>query len=137
MTYIAFSGDCTFITERGDIMYGDYFEQYIPVKYRHDSLELRTYREMEFLGRENLQLLARFWKQHAEKRAKNAETAATYEEREKADFDAREERILAKELNKIAAEAEPKPLLFEKPTFKTGSRVICFLENPDRYVSGI
>lgn len=117
-------------------MFGDYFEDFIPVMYRHGDIRLNSRRDMIFLGKENLQLLARFWERHAAKREKNSETAARYEDRERAASDAREERFYAGELRRFAKEAESKPMIFSKPTFHVNDRITYFLENPDRFVSG-
>lgn len=119
-------------------MFGDYYEKYIPVMYRHDSLELDDESKLFFLGRENLQCLAAFWKQHAETCQNISEDMSKdYKTRERNARQAADERRMFKELSDMAKKAASKPCLFERPAIKTGSRVTCFLENPDRYVSGI
>ena len=117
----------------GESNYGDF----IPVMYRHYSLTPDSRRDMIFLGKKTLQCLADFWEKHAESQDRVAETAPTYKARERAEEQAKREREMAEILRGFVKEAEPKPNLFAIPVIKTGSRVTCFLENPDRYVSGV
>lgn len=119
-------------------MFGGHYEDFIPVMYRHYSLKLDSYRDLLFMGKESLQCLARFWEKHAKTCDRIAnDPKSNYEKREYAESQAREERYMAGELRRFAKEAESKPNLFERPTFRKGLQVTCFLENPDRYVSGV
>lgn len=123
--------------ERGDYMHGDYFDDFMPGSIDSENLNLRDRRDMVNLGKENLMFLATFWKKHAEKMRAKIKVEPDYRRREKFEQDADESAFKAREIRKIAEGAESKPRLFEKPTFKTGARVTCFMEKPDRYVSGI
>lgn len=119
-------------------MHGDYFDDFMPWSVNSDRLNLKDRRDMVNLGRENLLFLAKFWEQHAKKMyAKVDNPATTYQNRERFEHDARDSTFKAREIKKIAETAESKPRLFEKPAFKTGSQVTCFLEKPDRFVSGV
>ena len=118
-------------------MHGDYFDDLMPWSINTENLDLRTRRDVEFLGKLNLQYASRTWRKHAEKMSAKVKTEPDYQRREKFQIDAEKSFRKANELRKIAESAESKPCLFEKPTFKTGARVTCFLEKPDRFVSGI
>ncbi len=119
-------------------MRGDYFEDFMPWSVNSESLKLRDRRDMINLGKENLQFLARFWKQHADKMsAKVNDPNVTFHNREKFEQDAEDSAFKARELRKLAEEADSKPRLFEKIAFESGSQVTVFQENPDRFVSGV
>ena len=118
-------------------MHGDYFDDFIPAMISSENLSLRSQRDMANLGKENLQFLIRFWKKRAEKMRAKVKVEPDFEKRGQFEYEANSAAHKASELKKIAEGAESKPHLFEKPTFETGSHVTCFLEQPDRYVSGI
>ncbi len=118
-------------------MHGDYFDDFMPWSVNSENLNLRNRRDMVNLGKENLQFLARFWKKHAEKMSAKVKTETDFHRRERFLQDVEDSTFKAREIRKIAEGAESKPCLFEKPTFKTGNRITCFMENPDRFISGI
>lgn len=124
-------------TERGEKMHGDFFNDFMPWSVNSEALDLRDRRDLLYLGKENLQYLAKFWKKHADKMYAKVKTEPDYYRREKYERDAEDSAYKAREISKIAEDAVSKPRLFEKPTFVTGSHVTCFLEDPDRFVSGI
>lgn len=118
-------------------MRGDYFDDFMPWSINSENLSLKNRYDMDNLGKENLLFVARFWEQHARKMYDKANTATTYEEREKFKYDASRSSFKAREIRKIAKTAQSKPCIFEKPSFKTGDSVVCFLEQPSRFCFGI
>ena len=118
-------------------MRGDYFDDFMPWSINSESLSLKSRRDLDNLGKENLHFIARFWEGHAKKMYDKANTATAYEEREKFKHDASRSNFKAREIRKIAKTAPSKPRIFEKPSFKTGDRVVCFLEKPSRFCSGV
>jgi len=117
-------------------MLGDYFEDFIPEIYK-GNLELLSARDMVFLGKDNLQLLARFWEHHIKNLTNRLQLESDFEKREKLERRIASVSYMARELRRMSKDADSKPLLFVKPTLKASTRVVIFLENPARFVPGV
>ena len=108
---------------------------FIPV-YCQKGLDIRTDRDLEYLGRENLLFLIKFWKDRMKKFSKKA--AAEPSKLKRDDLESEVKLCLEKQdrLKGLAARSESKPAFFEKRAIRIGSKVTCFTTEPDSYVSG-
>ena len=112
-------------------------EACIPVSYRNTAyVTIQTDNDLCTLGKQNLYFLARRWESWAENA--KAKLAKTTDAEEQYDLRERIHSYLdrARHLRTIAKSAYDKPRIFERVGFRVGSRVTCFLTDPDRFVSG-
>ena len=97
---------------------------------------IKTDDDLIYLGRENLQYLARFWKKRMEKFADKRDRAKGSSERDDFDEEVRDCHEKYDYLKKLTVATPSKPLLFEKTIIRIGSKVTCFISETDRYISG-
>ncbi|MBR3319724.1 hypothetical protein IKG20_00215 [Candidatus Saccharibacteria bacterium] len=116
-------------------MFNDAFGDFIPAQYDGD-LELENRRDVIFLGRENLTFLKDFWESRARKFDSTLDSIRDYRKFEARKAEIERCQFKASELERFIKEAESKPRIFEKTAFRVGSKVVCFQEKPDCYVSG-
>ncbi|MBR5389285.1 hypothetical protein IK146_01875 [Candidatus Saccharibacteria bacterium] len=109
----------------------------IPV-YLQNGLDVKTEKDLEYLGRENLLFLAKFWKNRMGKFYQKAEAEPS---RLKRDDLKSEVQFCSKKrdyLRALAARSESKPAIFEKQAIRVSTKVTYFTTEPDdSYVSGI
>ena len=111
-------------------------EACIPVSYRSAYVSITTDNDLLALGKENLYYLARVWEKCAEKaKATMAETTNS-DKLDRLSSKVRAYSDRARHLRTVAKDAFDKPKIFERPVLHIGSRVTCFLMDPDRFVSG-
>ena len=108
----------------------------IPVSYRNAYVTIETDNDLRYLGKENLQFLARFWEACAVKARSTRDATVNAEEWDRLDGRARSANDRSHHLRSLSKTSISKPRLFERPTYRVGSKVTCFMENPDRFISG-
>ena len=108
----------------------------VPVVLQSGLNRIESEKDLLFLGKENLQFLARFWKKRKEKfvAKMNEESSPLLRE----DYREEVEECGAKYnyLRSLAARAVSKPILFDREPFRRTDRVACFMSSPDRFVIG-
>lgn len=108
----------------------------IPVIEKSSLATFKTDKDLIYLGKENLQHLARFWKARMEKFSKKkADEPSPFKQ---SNYQLEIDLCASKcdYLKKLIVRSTSKPAFLEKTIIRIGGRVTCFVPSPDRYVQG-
>ncbi|MBR3131169.1 hypothetical protein IKG31_01185 [Candidatus Saccharibacteria bacterium] len=109
----------------------------IPVTIFAGLDDIRSDKDLRYLGKENLQYLAKFWESRKKKFAdkRDAETDPFKRDDYQNEVDDCESK--RNYLMRLALQSKSKPPFLEKRIFYIGSKVVFFSSSPDQYIKGI